>query len=75
LVVHGPLNLINMVDFWRDVNGIDAVPKKITYRATSPLYAGEKYRIVMDEEQNKITEVKIVDSYGMVSMLGKIESV
>lgn len=74
LVVHGPLNLINMVDFWRDVRGGDIFPKKITYRATSPLYAGEKYRVVMDEEENKVTAVKIVDSYGNTSMVGKIES-
>ncbi|CZR51925.1 uncharacterized protein PAC_01802 [Phialocephala subalpina] len=75
LVVHGPLNLINMVNFWRDVRGGDIFPKKITYRATSPLYAGEKYRVVMDEEENNVTAVKIVDSYGNTSMVGKIESV
>jgi len=74
LVVHGPLNLINMVDFWRDVRGGEGFPKKITYRATSPLYAGEKYRVVMDEEENKITSVKIFDSYGNTSMIGRIES-
>lgn len=73
MVVHGPLNLINMVDFWRDIRGED-FPKKITYRATSPLYAGEKYRVVMDEEENKSTSVKIIDSYGNTSMIGRIES-
>lgn len=72
--MHGPLNLINMVDFWRDVRGGGEFPKKITYRATSPLYAGEKYRLVMDEEQDKTTSVKIVDSYGNMSMIGNIES-
>lgn len=75
LVVHGPLNLINMVNFWRDVRGGDVFPKKITYRATSPLYAGEKYRVVMDEEVDKVTDVKIVDSYGNTSMVGQIQSV
>jgi len=74
LVVHGPLNLINMVNFWRDVRGGDVFPKKITYRATSPVYAGEKYRIIMDEEENQVTAVKIVDSYGNTSMVGQIES-
>ncbi|KAE9380629.1 hypothetical protein N431DRAFT_432917 [Stipitochalara longipes BDJ] len=74
LVVHGPLNLINMVNLWRDVQGRDIVPKKVTYRATSPLYAGEKYRVIMDEEQSKVSEVKIVDSYGKTSMVGQIES-
>ena len=75
LVVHGPLNLINMVNFWRDIRGGDAVPNQIKYRATSPLYAGEKYRVVMDEEKEKVTEVRIVDSYGKVSMVGQIESI
>ncbi|PSS22236.1 hypothetical protein M430DRAFT_41009 [Amorphotheca resinae ATCC 22711] len=75
LVVHGPLNLINMVNLWRDVRGGNAVPRKISYRATSPLYAGEKYRVVMDEEREKVTEVRIVDSYGKIGMVGQIESV
>jgi hydroxyacyl-ACP dehydratase HTD2-like protein with hotdog domain len=75
LVVHGPLNLINMVNLWRDVQVRDVVPKKITYRATSPLYAGEKYRVVMDEERDKVSEVRIVDSYGKISMVGQIERV
>ncbi|TVY41281.1 Mesaconyl-C(4)-CoA hydratase [Lachnellula subtilissima] len=74
LVVHGPLNLINIVDFWRDIRGGNATPKKITYRATSPLYAGERYRIVMDDEKDRITEAKIVDCYGNVGMVGRIES-
>lgn len=74
LVVHGPLNLINIMNFWRDTKGGNAVPKKVTYRATSPLYAGEKYRIVLDEEKDKITEAKIVDTYGKIGMVGQIES-
>jgi hydroxyacyl-ACP dehydratase HTD2-like protein with hotdog domain len=74
-VVHGPLNLVNMVDFWRDVNGGSSFPKRITYRATSPLYAGEKYRIVMDEEKEKVMDVRVVDSYGQVGMVGQIERV
>lgn len=73
LVVHGPLNLINMVDFWRDIKGGSLLPKKTTYRATRPIYACEKYRIVMDEEKDMVTEVRIVDSYGNVGMVGKIE--
>jgi hypothetical protein len=63
-----------MVDFWRDVRGGGDFPRKITYRATSPLYAGEKYRVVMDEEENKTTSAKIVDCYGNTSMIGRIES-
>lgn len=75
LVVHGPLNLINMVNFWRDIRGGDGMPKKITYRATSPLYAGERYRVVMDEEKGKVTDLRIIDSYGKVGMVGQIESI
>ncbi len=74
LVVHGPLNLINMVNLWRDVQGRDTVPKKITYRATSPLYAEERYRVLMGEEKNKVSDVRIVNSYGKSSMVGQIES-
>ncbi|KAB8294024.1 hypothetical protein EYC80_009483 [Monilinia laxa] len=89
-VVHGPLNLIHMVDFWGEVmsqtrglplqersksderDGI-FVPKRVTYRATSPLYVGETYRILMEEEGEKVMGVKIVDGFGRVGMLGRIE--
>ncbi|PQE21493.1 C6 transcription factor protein [Rutstroemia sp. NJR-2017a BBW] len=73
LVVHGPLNLIHMVDFWRDVVGKGSRPKKVEYRATSPLYVGETYRIVMEEEKDKRTEVRIVDGFGNVGMTGVVE--
>ena len=83
-VVHGPLNLINIVDFWRDVVGqqmqegeIDGpeeelVPERIIYRATSPLYAGEMYRIILEEEKEKVMEARIVDGFGNVSMKATI---
>ena len=45
-VVHGPLNLINILDYWRDVHGKGAMPSEIKYRATSPLYAGDSYQIM-----------------------------
>lgn len=75
-VVHGPLNLINMLDFWRDTarNGdVEAVPKSIAYRAMSPLYVGEPYRILL-ENQTIGSEWKadIWDSYGKQSMKGTI---
>lgn len=65
-----------MVMFWRDVQGLDVseTPKKVTYRATNPLYANERYTIYMGEELGKTRDVSIVDSYGKVSMLGQIES-
>ena len=49
IVVHGPLNLINMLDFWRDVQADDfTIPKSIRYRATAPFYTGEKYRALLE---------------------------
>lgn len=74
LVVHGPLNLINMLNLWRDVRGGDSTPKRITYRATSPLYAEEPYRIVMGDEVDRITDVKVVAYHGGLCMVGQIES-
>ncbi|KJZ71380.1 hypothetical protein HIM_09221 [Hirsutella minnesotensis 3608] len=44
-VVHGPLNLICILDYWRDVYGKGTGPSSIKYRALSPLYAGETYMI------------------------------
>jgi len=70
--VHGPLNLVKMLDFWRDVYGKN--PRKISYRATSPIYVGEKYRILMDEEVDGRTEVRILDAGGKVGMKGVIEA-
>jgi hydroxyacyl-ACP dehydratase HTD2-like protein with hotdog domain len=47
LVVHGPINLLNMLDYWRDVcgKGIKEVAE-VVYRATSPLYAGDVYQVL-----------------------------
>ncbi|RDA84363.1 hypothetical protein CP532_2593 [Ophiocordyceps camponoti-leonardi (nom. inval.)] len=44
-VVHGPLTLISMLDYWRDCYGLRYKPLSIQYRAVSPLYAGEMYRV------------------------------
>lgn len=46
VVVHGPLNLINMLDYWRDYHSNEnAGPKNIIYMATSLVCAGESYVI------------------------------
>src|SRR5688572_12124314 len=45
LVVHGPLNLINILNFWQDFHGKGKFPTTINYRALSPLYAGQTYQI------------------------------
>ncbi|KAF2023855.1 hypothetical protein EK21DRAFT_80006 [Setomelanomma holmii] len=76
-VVHGPLNLINILDFWRDTarNGdVEAVPRSIAYRAMSPLYVGEPYRILLEKGNGKSGEWKadIWDSFGKQSMKGTI---
>jgi hydroxyacyl-ACP dehydratase HTD2-like protein with hotdog domain len=76
-VVHGPLNLINMLDFWRDTArnaADDAVPKSIAYRAISPLYVGEPYRILLERnggEGKEGWQANIWDSFGK-SMKGTI---
>jgi hydroxyacyl-ACP dehydratase HTD2-like protein with hotdog domain len=81
IVVHGPLNLLNMLDLWRDVRRAgdsEAVPRSIGYRAMSPLYVGERYRILLEEggEGEKGGDGKwkaeIWDSFGKMSMKGTI---
>lgn len=94
--MHGPLNLISILDLWRDVragkasgelgsgdwgeSGLDSVyPEKIAYRATSPLYAEDEYRIVLDErnrsEDGKRSAVEIITPDGNVGMKADITDV
>lgn len=74
-VVHGPLNLIGMLDYWRDQHHEEAVPREISYRALSPIYAGESYIIktgnVRDTERGRLHEV-VVDKKGVKCMKGDI---
>lgn len=78
IVVHGPLNLISILDFWRDVRGNGGstssliVPESIAYRATSPLYADEEYRIVLEEDGNN-GKVQIYAPSGAVAMKADIK--
>ncbi|KAL6918451.1 hypothetical protein FSHL1_009887 [Fusarium sambucinum] len=73
LVVHGPLNLINLLNYWRDVHGKD--PQGITYRAMSPVYAGETYNIqtagVRETDNRKTWDVN-VEKEGVVCMKSEI---
>ncbi len=76
IVVHGPLNLINMLDFWRDEQPDDyVVPKSIKYRATAPFYAGEKYRALLERNADR-TSIKLWGHDGKgdvrVGMLGDV---
>ncbi|KAK4170529.1 hypothetical protein QBC43DRAFT_306381 [Cladorrhinum sp. PSN259] len=62
VVVHGPLNLINVVDFWRDsfsshkkvgtehkamMEQLSQHEVTVTYRALAPIYAGERFTMEM----------------------------
>lgn len=59
IVVHGPLNLINLLDYWRDVHG--AEPSEIRYKLLSPIYSGEPYKIkTLPGEQPGKVDVSIV---------------
>lgn len=74
-VVHGPLNLINMLDYWRDVHGNGSDPSGIKYRAMAPIYAGETYEIrtknIYEDESARTWEA-FADKNGFVCMEGKI---
>ena len=75
-VVHGPLNLILMLDLWRDSrksNGGSEVPASVRYRAMSPLYVGEQYRILLKKNEED-WNTEIWDSFGRQSMTGQIVS-
>lgn len=76
IVVHGPLNLISILDLWRDTrqdvtDSTLVVPERIFYRATSPLYAGDEYRIVLEEGEG--TKVQIIGPGGVVAMKADIQ--
>ncbi|KAK2741249.1 hypothetical protein FQN57_005711 [Myotisia sp. PD_48] len=78
LVVHGPLNLISILNFWRDVRakeGVDPeliVPERITYRATNPTYAEEEYQIVLEDDKHGGVKANIYNPDGKVNMTGDI---
>jgi hydroxyacyl-ACP dehydratase HTD2-like protein with hotdog domain len=77
-VVHGPLNLISILDLWRDVRSRGAadptaiIPQRISYRATSPLYAGEEYRVVLQE--GDVAKVQILAPGEVVAMKAEIQA-
>ncbi|KAK4081208.1 uncharacterized protein Triagg1_2740 [Trichoderma aggressivum f. europaeum] len=61
VVVHGPLNVINLLDYWRDFHGEGTGPDEIIYRAMSPVYGGEEYQIqtldITETTNSKVFEV------------------
>lgn len=76
-VVHGPLNMVSILDFWRDLQkGKEVVyPKSLEYRATSPVYVEEPYRILIDEESlsQAETPVAVQSDDGTQCMKAKIQ--
>lgn len=80
LVVHGPLNMISFLDFWRDENSKTAdrdivFPKSLKYRATSPVYVDEPYRILFDKAaiSQEDVPVEVISNDGTVCMKGDIK--
>ena len=77
VVVHGPLNQISMLDLWRDhmveqgksEDGV-VYPKELFYRATSPVYAGEPYRILMpaNASSSSEAEIQVISNDGTVCL-------
>ncbi|KAK2057121.1 hypothetical protein LY76DRAFT_547115 [Colletotrichum caudatum] len=73
-VVHGPLNLINILDYWRDMYGQDGKQVlQVGYRAMSPVYAGDEYtiRTACDDGDNNYEIV--VEKGSTVCMKGTIK--
>ena len=71
--------MINILDFWRDTareGDTEAVPKSIAYRAMSPLYMGEPYRILLEKDDSSNGgsgwKANIWDNFGKQSMKGAI---
>ena len=76
IVVHGPLNLVNVLDFWRDEQPNDyVIPRSIRYRATAPFYVGETYRALLTRADDK-TSIKLWGHDGKgdvrVGMIGDV---
>lgn len=73
VVVHGPLNLIAMMDYWRDVHGMGKEAREISYRALSPLYAGDQYAIRTESVEANTWEIEAVKG-NKLCMRGTISS-
>lgn len=77
-MVHGPLNLISILDLWRDTRAKTSgdpallLPESISYRATSPLYAEDEYRVVL-EEGGDDAKAQIFNSEGVLAMKAEIK--
>jgi hydroxyacyl-ACP dehydratase HTD2-like protein with hotdog domain len=78
VVVHGPLNLINMLDYWGDQHHAGRSLNSITYRATAPVYAGQNYVIGTSEKESldggrELSRITITRD-GTLCMKGEVTS-
>lgn len=84
-VVHGPLNLVLMLDLWRDARGSGQargevvgrcaearLPRRFEYRNTRPVYVGTWFRVGMREAEGG-WEVEVRDEGGERCVVGRIE--
>lgn len=82
--MHGPLNLISILDLWRDTRSAtqsagnskdlaSIVPERIAYRATSPLYVEDEYRIVLEEGSDGVGNVRILAPGDVIGMKAEIQ--
>ncbi|KAI3317836.1 hypothetical protein HD806DRAFT_540844 [Xylariaceae sp. AK1471] len=82
-VVHGPLNLICMLDYWRDHcagggEGVQGEVREVSYRAVAPIYVGETYTIgteakaVEGKKDGELRWAVLVQKEGRICMKGDI---
>jgi hypothetical protein len=68
-----------MLDLWRSAQkgrkeGELALPKRIKYRNTKPVYVGSWYRVGMGEESAEgVAELKVLDESGAPCVVGSVE--
>lgn len=70
VVVHGPLNLINIMDYCGDVHGKTS-PRSVTYRAMAPLYAGDTYTIRTEGVSDGVFDI-VAEKQGTVCMKAQV---
>ena len=58
--------MLGILDLHRDVagRGPEYVPKSMTYRAQSPFYVNEEYRILLDRDGDRTWKAEVVDRFG-----------
>lgn len=74
--MHGPLHLVNALDLWRDNigSGGSEFPGSVRYRATSPIYAMELYRAVLELPDTGDSDVKFWTEDGKMALQATITS-